>query len=209
MLILVRYIIGSCANEVDDMPAFTDIKNWTWANYEQRVHDSLITFGTAIYKTAMQLYPPNFKTPEFQFTSMASDTRVNCPTDILAMYAASTFSSPVFRYIVTSVPSQPIDVEGDSFASSYSFHTWDVVAYFGFVSDYIKSPTIEDKQWQENVRSEVSSFVIHGRPNSTTWHGYPSVVANLSSTTITQKAYNPTQCEFWLHNGFFSYAWIN
>ena len=56
-----------------------------------------------------------------------------------------------------------------SFANAYSgTHTWDIVAFFGFVSDYIKSPTIEDKQWQENVRSEVSSFVLHGRPNSTT-----------------------------------------
>ena len=122
MFILVCNIIGSCANEVEDMPAFTDIKNWTWANYEQNVINSLITFGKAIYKSAM-----NLKTPEYQFTSMASGARINCPTDILAMYAASTFSSSVFRYIVTSVPSHPIDVEGDSCASSYSFHTLSLV----------------------------------------------------------------------------------
>ena len=178
-------------------------------NYEEHVLNSLSTFGSLVYKSALKLYPSYYKTPEFQFTSMASDVRVNCPTDIMAMYASSTFRSAVYRYVVTSTPSQPVYLGGGSFASLYSFHTWDVLAFFGFIKDYIKPPADKDLRWQQNVRNEVFSFIRYGHPKSISWGSYPSSTANLSSTTNVLTAYNPVECEFWLKNGFFSYAWIN
>ena len=191
------------------MPAYDDLKNWTWTTYEEHVQNTIGTFGKLVYQTAMRLYPSNISTPEFQFTSMASDIRVNCPNDVLTLYASSTFCSPVYRYIVTSKPSQPIHVGGRSFASSYSFHTWDVLAFFGFIKDYIKTPTARDLQWQQNVREEILSFVHHGYPKTVAWQPYPAVTANFSSSTGMLTSYNPVQCEFWLQNGFFVYAWIN
>ena len=157
----------------------------------------------------MKFYPSHYKTPEYQFTSMSSDVRENCPTDVLATYASSTFTSAVYRYVATYPPSQPVHAGGINFASSYAFHAWDVYTFFGFVKDYIKNPTAEDLQWQQNVRDEILSFVHHGYPKSSAWLPYPAVTANVSSKTSALSAYNPVQCEFWLQNGFFSYAWIN
>ena len=140
---------------------------------------------------------------------MTSDARMNCPTDVLSTFAASTFKSPVYRYVVTSMPSKPIHPIGLPFAASYSFHLWDLFAFFGLVEDFIKCPTEADLQWQKNVRDEMMSFILYGFPKSEFWLPYPSVTATLSSQTHAVKAYNPVQCEFWLQNGFYSYAWIN
>ena len=186
-----------------------DLKNWTWTQYDEHVNRTIGTYGALMYKTAMKLYPTNYITPEYQFTSMASDIRANCPNDILTMYVSSTFTSSVYRYVVTSWPSQPVHAVGIPFAASYSLHMWDVFAFFGFVPDYIKNPTEQDLQWQQNVRDEVLSFVHYGHPKSVAWQPYPHVTANLSGQTSTITAYNPVQCEFWMKNGFFDYAWIN
>ena len=208
-LFVYLFSTGSCANEIDYEPAYMDLKNWTWTQYEEHVFRTIGTFGKLTYQTAMYLYPIHFITPEFQFTSMASDIRANCPNDIMSTYAASTFSSPVYRYVVTSWPSQPVHAVGIPFAASYSMHMWDVFAFFGFIKDYIKNPTEADLQWQENVRNEVISFVHNGQPSTHAWQRYPNTTVKLSSQTSIVSAYNPVQCEFWMQNGFFSYAWIN
>ena len=104
---------------------------------------------------------------------------------------------------------QKLNHDGINFASSYAFHSWDVNTFFGFVKDYIKTPTAEDLQWQQNMRDEIVSFVRNGYPKTNTWLPYPDKTANLSVKTNPLSAYNPVKCQFWLQNGFFSYAWIN
>ena len=206
---LIPCVSGSCANEVDYFPVANDIKNWTWNQYKDHVNKTIGTFGDLIYHAALKLYPENFKTPEYQFTSLASDVRVNCPTDVMSLYAASTFNSSVYRYVVTSVPSQPVRPFGFPFPASYSFHAWDAFAFFGSVKDYIKNPSEEDFLWQRNVRDEVMSFVRSGYPSSSEWKPYLSVTALLSDNTTVIKTYHPAQCEFWLANNFYSYSWLN
>lgn len=208
-LVDVPLLIGSCANENDFQTTYMDLKNWTWAQYDEHVSKSMRPFGTLIYETAKLLYPPGFITPEYQFTSMTSDIRVNCPTDVLAVQASATFKSSVYRYVVTSWPSQPINALGFPFPSSYSVHMWDVFAFFGCVKDYIKTPTQDDLRFQQNVRDEVLSFVHNCHPKSDSWQQYRTVTANLSSKTTVGSAFHPVQCEFWLKNGFYDYAWIN
>ena len=140
----MQTVTGTCANEVDYIPIERDIKNWTWAQYKDYVNKTIGTFGEHVYRMTLKLYPEDYKTPEYQFTSLASDVRVNCPTDYLSFIAAGSFKSSVYRYIVTSVPSQPVQPFGFPFNSSYSFHGWDAIAFFGSIKDYISNPTKED-----------------------------------------------------------------
>lgn len=205
----VPLLIGSCANEVDYNPTITEINTWTWQQYEHHVNETIGSFGKLVKDTLMSLYPSHHISPEYQLTSMASDIRANCPNDVMSLYAATTFKSPVFRYVVTSTPSVPVHAVGIPFPASYSFHMWDIFAFFGFIPDYIKFPTKTDIAWQRNVQNEVLSFVHTGAPCSSEWKPYPMVTASLSYQTTVLSAYNPVQCEFLLGNGFFSYAWIN
>ena len=210
IFILIAFVFaGSCANEIDYNPRDKSLKDWTWDHYVEHVNATIGTFGNLMVETALKLYPKHHITPEFQLTSMASDARMNCPMEVMSMYAAATFKSPIYRYVVTSWPSKPVHIVGLPFPASYAFHCWDLVAFFGSVKDYIKAPTEADFQWQENVRREILAFVHTGHPYSYSWHPYPYTTANLSSQTKPLKAYNPIQCEFWLHNGFYSYAWLN
>ena len=200
---------GTCANEVDYMPFDMSLSNWTWKQYEDHVNITIGTFGQQILQMMLTLYPSNHITPEFQLTSMASDLRTNCPNDVLSLHAASGFKSPVYRYVATNWPSVPVHPVGLPFPSRYSFHMWDVFAFFGFIPDYIKHPSLSDLQFQQIVQNEALSFVKNGRPASSDWKPYPSAVALLSNTTRITGAYNPVQCKFLLQNGFFDYAWIN
>ena len=184
------------------------LNNWTWSQYVANVFYKLEPFGSLIRQEALTLYPPDVVTPEFQYTSMASDLRVNCPSDVMSTVMASTFNSSVYRYVVTSRPSVPVYAEG-AFPASYSFHMWDILAFFGFIPDYIANPTTDDIAWQKNVQNEVLTFVRNGVPSTSSWKPYPEVTAALSHVTTPTPAYNPVQCEFWLNNGFFAYAWIN
>lgn len=208
-IIDVPLLIGSCANEIDYNPSDMTINNWTWTQYENHVNETIGTFGRLVLQTALKLYPSHYITPEYQLTSMGSDIRSNCPNDVMSMYAASTFSSPVYRYVVTSKPSVPIHPVGIPFPARYAMHMWDVFAFFGFIPDYIKHPTDSDIQWQRNVQNEVLEFVRTGKPFTSSWKPYPATTANLSEVTEAISAYNPVQCAFWLQNGVFSYSWIN
>lgn len=205
----VPILIGSLANDVEMSSFYTQVGNWTWLKYVDYLNQTIGTFGNLVLQTAIKMYPTHHITPRFQLSSMASDIRLNCPNDVMAMYASSTFTSPVYRYVVTSKPSVPIYPVGLPDPSSYSMHMWDVFAFFGFIPDYIQNPTIDDIQWQRNVQKEVLSFVRRGKPASLSWKPYPGVTANLSSVTTALSAYHPVQCAFWLKNGFFDYAWIN
>jgi len=185
------------------------MNTWTWDVYEEHVGNKFGTFGGNTVETALKMYPRGVISPEYQFTSIASDIRVNCANDVMAMAAAESFKAPVYRYIVTCTPSKPVHILGMPFPSSYSFHMWDVFAFFGVVGDFIKEPTEEDLQWQRNVQAEILSFVKTGEPKSAEWAPFPGSTALLSGTTTPASGYHVEECKYWLNNGFFNYAWIN
>jgi len=186
------------------------MKLWTWADYEKHVRGHIGTFGEEMVQRALRYYPNNTVTPEYQYTSLGADIRVNCPNDIMSLSAAVSSESPIYRYVVTSTPSSPVHVLGAPFPSSYSFHMWDLYAYFGSIKDYIKPPAQSDMLFQANMRREVLSFIHNGKPFSKTWTPFPQSTALLSGSTITMTTeYHREQCNLWNTNGFFNYAWIN
>lgn len=159
----------------------------------------------------LKLYPQGVIDPEYQFTSLGSDIRVNCPTEVLALQTATYFRSPVYRYIVTYWPSTPVHALGLPFPAKYAFHSLDLFAFFGLMPNYIKNPQCSDMDFQQNVRKEVLHFVKTGHPYSSPmpWDEYPSKTGVFTTMTDAVSAYNPIQCQYLLMKGFFSYAWIN
>ncbi|KAK3594205.1 hypothetical protein CHS0354_030636 [Potamilus streckersoni] len=198
---------GTLANENDYDPGPLDLKEWDWNKYKEYVSSKLSTFGDHDVTSALSLYPTGFITPEYQFTSMVSDLRVNCPNDVMTSVARKYFREPVYRYVVTSWPSQPVHAIGLPFAASYSFHMWDIFAFFGTIDQYINPMKESDIEWQNNVRKEVISFVHKGHPASPIWNA--NVTAILSQNTNITNTFHPDQCTFWNQAGFFAYGWIN
>ena len=205
-------IAGTTAQEVDFNPNFKDLKNWTWAKYRDHVTSKLGTFKTKIQDIvfhALQYYPENIETPEFQFTTMTSDLRVTCPNTVMANIIATYFISPVYRYVVTSRPSQPIHAVGLPFAASYSMHLWDLFGFFGTIKDYYP-PKASDILFQNNIRREILTFVASGKPFTATWKTTWENTALLTNATEVVGQYHGPECSFWIVTAnMWSYAWIN
>ncbi|KAK3097961.1 hypothetical protein FSP39_014851 [Pinctada imbricata] len=208
----VPLMIGTTAQEVDFDPSPTNLKNWTWNNYRDHVTQKLGTFqGNTkdIVFQALQLYPINIETPEFEFTSMVSDLRVTCPNEVMAKDIALFFTSDVYRYVVTSRPSQPIHTVGIPFPASYSMHMWDLFGFFGTIKDYF-TPKQSDIMFQNNIQQEILAFVRTGKPYTSAWSTVWDNVALLTNITEIADSYNSAQCHFWTITAkMLPYAWIN
>ena len=162
-----------------------------------------------IVSEALQLYPANVETPEFQFTTMVSDIRANCPNDVMTKLITYYFKSPVYRYIVTSRPSQSFHPLGFPFKASYSMHCWDLFGFFGTIYHYF-TPKTSDILFERNIRREILSFVKTGKPNTTAWDTASVNRALLTNMTEVVGSYSTAQCNYWtLKAGMWSYAWIN
>ncbi|KAL3857139.1 hypothetical protein ACJMK2_011834 [Sinanodonta woodiana] len=203
----VPCLIGTLVNEIDYDPGPVDLKEWDWNKYRVYVGSKLSTFGDHDVTSALSLYPTGVITPEYQFTSMVSDLRVNCPNDVMTSLARKYFRKPVYRYVATAWPSQPVHPINMPFAASYSFHMWDAFAFFGTIDQYINPMKESDIQWQNNVKKEVLSFVHSGHPATPIWNA--NVTAILSQNTNITNTFHPDQCSFWNEAGFFAYGWIN
>ena len=193
---------GSTGQEMDQADPPSGMKTWLQVDYEAFVHDHLDTFSKFISNMALKLYAV---TPElssrYQWASMVSDIRVNCGNNLLALIAAKTLTSPVYRYVDTYRPSQPIG------GSIYPFHLHDLYAFFGTSDQYISPLSGSDKRFDKNVRNEIISFVRHGHPLTTSWERYPESTALISENMTMIKEYHGDECEFLLANGFFPYSW--
>ena len=183
----------------------SDMGSWDKANYERFVHQQLDTFSTYIADMALKMYPVTGNlTARYQWASMVSDIRVNCGNNLVALMAAKTFQSPVYRYVNTNNPSQPF---GDGGGSIYPFHTHDMYAFFGYLSSYLYPLSDSDKKFQQNIKAEVISFVRNGHPNTTSWKTFPGSTGLISDTVTTIPEYHAEECEFLFANGFFPYSW--
>lgn len=61
-----------------------------------------------------------------------------------------------------------------------------------------------------DLRRQFNSF-IHNKTFKT-WNEYPQNTALFTDSGmkfLDQDGYNKQECDLWLDNGFFSYAWIN
>ncbi|XP_052777949.1 para-nitrobenzyl esterase-like [Mya arenaria] len=207
----VPVLIGTTSHEVDLEPIPQEVGNWTWADnkYQDYVRNALHPFGAVVAKTALKLYQENVQTPEFQLTSMVTDLRSTCGNHYLALVMATSFTSPVFRYIAGYAPSIPMKAFGEMLPAQYAFHGIDMFAYYKTMGLMIDNMTDADRQWEVNVQQEVLSFVSTGIPFTADWGMFPGRTAVLSENTTVTAGYHTAECLFWLTNGFFSYSWIN
>ena len=209
----VQLIIGTTAQEINIQP----VKNFadsTWEDYSSYVTEKLFPFIGRNVSQALSMYNkthPDGSSASLQFayTSMASDIRLTCPNNILALNASRAFKSFVYRYIVTNAPSSPINLIG--FSATFAIHMWDLVALFGFPPAFHYNPSSKDLRFMENLRREFGKF-IHGKLKDSSWKQYPehtAVFTDNGMQVLNKDGYHKRECDFWLENGFFPYAWIN
>lgn len=209
----VPVMIGTTAQETDQTPIPAEVVNWTWAtsNYRNHVTRKLGTFSDFIASMALQLYPENVTTPEFQLTSMITDIRMTCGNNYLALVLASGRKAPVYRYVATYyTKDQSAYPFGSDLPVHYAYHGIDIFGFFETMDYVLKHPPGPlDTLWEYRVQREVMAFVKTGMPETPEWKPYPFVTATLDTVTKAYRGYHTAQCEFWLKNGFFSYSWIN
>ena len=127
---------------------------------------------------------------------------------VLTDAAASHWTSPVYRAVVTGAPSSPPFARSNGH-TIYAFHGWDSNVFFGDFANFGFTPTAEDLAFQNVLRTQFKSFMLNGQPEEATWKSARTRVAVLDDHVFTVEQYNKARCDFWLNNGFFSYAWIN
>lgn len=178
---------------------------WNKHDYERYVRSHLDTFSTSIAEMSLRMYPVTANlSARYQWASMVSDIRVNCGNNLLALVAAKSLTSPVFRYVDTNRPSKPF---GDGGGSIYPFHMHDMYAFFGHLSSYLSPLSDSDKLFEHNMKNEVLSFVRHGHPNTTSWTTVPGSTGLISEVIKTTREYHADECEFLFANGFLPYSW--
>ncbi|CAN9507299.1 unnamed protein product [Ophioblennius macclurei] len=213
----VPFVIGSTWQETDFRPPVDNTSTWTWGDYRWFVTEKLSTFNESLPAEALRLYPPSDpcptadRCPERSYTTMTSDIRVTCPLNEVARRAAAALRSPVYRYVVTHTPSGPIEATSDllPFASRFSFHCLDSVAFFGGLEALLGKPlSAEDRRFQDLLRRSLVAFARTGKMDGE-WRPYPGGTALLSHQLTVVDSLSPAQCDLWRRSGLFDYAWIN
>lgn len=132
--------------------------------------------------------------PGLSFATMASDIRVTCPNNDLALKAAgkrsnaiypslwrvsalnmawlrptAALDSPVYRYLATHKPSGPVNATSDllPFASRFSFHSLDVVSFFRGLEVVLGKPLSDaDGKFQSLITQHLVTFATTGELTS-------------------------------------------
>ena len=207
----VPLIIGTTAQEIDISPV-KNFTNSTFGDYLDHVNKKLRPFLGNDVNKVFNMYNTSLKegkSLQFAYTSMTSDLRVTCPTNVLALNASKGFKSPIYRYVVTNTPSAPINVFG--FPATLACHIWDQVAFFGFPDDVNYTPSEKDKSFMKHLRRELGEFIYKGTVKDKSWKEYPESTALFTDNgvSVTKEEYHKRECDFWIKHGFFSYGWIN
>ena len=211
----VPLIFGTTAQESDIAPSVV-FNNTAFVEYRARVQKRFGTFNFSANQVNMVLNMCNrtlsdgtLPSLQFAYTSMVSDLRTTCPNNKVARNASEGLKSPVYRYVVTNHPSNPVSLFG--FNSTFAFHLWDLVAFFGFPSEVGYKPSEKDKNFMKDLRREFGEFIKKGTVKKELWKAYPNKTTLFtdSGVEVPENEYHEDQCNFWLNNGFFSYAWIN
>lgn len=207
----VPLIIGTTAQEIDIQPAAT-FTNSSYGKFINYVEKKLRPFLGNDVSKVLDMYNDSLTMGEsfqFVFSSMTSDLRETCPNNVLALNASKGFHSPVYRYVITNRPSVPINLFG--FPSSFAFHMWDELAFFGFPVELNYKPSKKDKEFMMALRSQFGEFIHKGTVKEESWREYPESTALFTDNgvTVPKEEYHKRECDFWLEQGFFSYGWIN
>ncbi|CAG2104079.1 unnamed protein product [Medioppia subpectinata] len=212
----IPVLVGSAVQATEYWPGPKDLWRWTWSDYNKYVTTSLDSFGPRLTQLALQQYPPSPTiAPALQYLTMVTDLRQTCPVNLIAANLSALLVSPVYRYLVTSKPSQPITMF--DIKSNNSLHFWDLMAFFGTIDKFIKKPTELDQRFAEQIRDIVFNFVRDGRPDSiiplpSKWdQSFPHQMAIIDSndTIVVNNYVISDRCEFWDTQGLTKYAWIS
>ncbi|KAL8587513.1 hypothetical protein ACOMHN_000919 [Nucella lapillus] len=202
----VPLMLSTMAQETDLLPFDPTMTSWSWQHYKATVTEQLTPISPSLIRPALQQYPPDSTlTPEYQYTTMLSDIRMTCPSQVSADLASRKFRSPVFRAVITSSPSTPVNLLNVS-AACYSFHGWDLMVFFGDFAAFGFHPTAEDLQFQKLLRQQMMSFAREGRPEAAVWDVSRMCTALLSDHVFPVEHYRKSRCEFWLKNKFVPYG---
>ena len=207
----VPLIIGTTAQEIDIQPVVS-FTNSSYGKYRKRVDEKLRPFLGNDVSKVLDMYNDSLAMGEsfqFAYSSLVSDLRETCPNNVLALNASTGFQSPVYRYVVTNRPSEPINLFG--FPASFACHMWDEVAFFGFPVELNYKPSKKDKEFMMDLRREFGKFIHKGTVKEESWREYPESTALFTDNgvSVPKEEYHKEQCDFWLGQGFFSYGWIN
>uniref|UniRef100_A0A6I8QNV2 Carboxylic ester hydrolase n=2 Tax=Xenopus tropicalis TaxID=8364 RepID=A0A6I8QNV2_XENTR len=211
----VPFVIGTTLQETDFAPPYANLSQWSEEDYQWFVKVHLDTFGGSLTKDALSLYPTSeyctqpHRCIEKAFTTMVSDVRETCPKNEVAEQAAGSLTSPVYRYVVTYIPSgpaQPSDLL--PYPSRFAFHMLDTLGFFGTLDLALGTTTADDRTFQRLMRKYFLHFAAEGKmPDD--WPQYPNKTALLSTTLSAESDYRSKQCSLWQNNGMFQYAWTN
>jgi len=142
---------------------------------------------------------------------MASDIHTTCGQTYLAAVAAASFTSPVYRYIVTQWPSVPMCLSPDSYCPQYAFHAWDLISLTeNYPSGF--NPTANDKAFARSLQTYFLQLAKDGQLSSE-WPTIDSkgtgdsVNMNFNIPNSLVVDYHFAQCDFWWANHFYQYSW--
>lgn len=217
----VSVLLGTMAQEIGFAPVKT-FYNSTWQQYESYLKSKLDGFSTSYYsKVINELYKnltienkTKNELVEYFHETITSDVRVNCPNNKLLHNMIQSEKHNVFRYVVTSRPSQIIKF--DEYKLQFSFHAWDSFALFNFQgipgirTDY--KPSSRDLNFQRTLRRNFKHFIQYGHMESTDWQLGKTGIFNVEGNVeVLKHDYHDKQCQFWNDpkNGLTDYAWIN
>jgi carboxylesterase type B len=115
------------------------------------------------------MYPPSsstWKSPQEAYETMATDEGVTCGNTWLAQAAASSSQprkSPVYRYILTAQPSNPMFTWVGDWYAYYSFHTLDLVTISGTEAIFLDPNDANLQSLRKLLRSTFAYFALHGK----------------------------------------------
>ncbi|XP_031548778.1 neurotactin-like [Actinia tenebrosa] len=210
----VPLILGNTAQEIDDRPK-KNFQNSSLGQFKAYAKTKLSPFlGTNSSSKLERIFnsykiETSNKSAQYCYTTMVSDIREVCPVEYFAITAVKHFISPVYRYVVTSTPSHDIHLLRGN--PKYSFHMWDLIAFYNFFKPFKYKPSEQDIKFKKLLRTELRHFFYNGEVKSHTWLKHPKSTAIFSNKglEIIPKIYHKEECTFWLVNGFAPYAWVN
>ena len=203
----VVVMIGTTAQEISFLP----VHNFTGEPLHEFAHfadKALSPFSAQLPKQAIGIYKTklNSTDPQLLYTTMASDIRYTCPSNMLSMNLSNGNNLTVYRYIVTNRPNYPA-----KFAlkpTKYSAHTWDLSALFGFSGMPLGyNPTQRDLKFRDAIRKVFLDFMQAGKPGMDEWKAYPLRVGIFEDERVSiESAYHTTMCQLWSNYSMFKYG---
>lgn len=95
---------------------------------------------------------------------------------------------------------------------SYSFHLWDLIAFFDSVDKFIAQPTQSDLLFRDEVRRLVTTFVRdpkNTQRDSILLETFPKKVVKLAVNSTLQDYVHSDRCKLWEDQELTDYAWVS